>query len=75
MGQFLDDCCERGEELTEKSGELYQTYRSYCIQVGEYIRSTTDFYAALEGAGFHKRRSSKGMMVYGLKLKEGQDFL
>ena len=75
MGQFLDDCCDRGEELTEKSGELYQTYRSYCIQVGEYIRSTTDFYAALEGAGFHKRRSSKGMMVYGLKLKEGQDFL
>lgn len=26
-----------------KSGEFYTAYRSYCMQVGDYIRSTTDF--------------------------------
>lgn len=59
----------------EKSGELYQQYRAYCIQNGEYIRSTTDFYSALDNAGYKKRKTNSGAMVYGLKPLEGQDFL
>lgn len=75
MGQFLDDCCDIGADLTEKSGELYQAYRSYCIRSGEYTRSTSDFYTTLESSGFIKKKTKKGMIVYGLKLKEEQDFL
>lgn len=75
LGQFLDDCCELDAAFVEKSGELYQAYRAYCLQNGEYTRSTTDFYAALDKAGFNRYRKSTGVKVYGLKLKEGQDFL
>ena len=75
LGQFLDECCNIGTDLTEKSGELYQAYRAYCMQNGEYIRSTSDFYSSMDKAGFVKRKTNKGMVVYGLSLKEGQDFL
>lgn len=75
LGQFLDDCCERDASFVEKSGELYQAYRAYCLQNGEFTRSTTDFYAALDKAGFRRFRKSTGVKVYGLRLKEGQDFL
>ena len=74
LGQFLDDCCEVAPELKEKSGELYQSYRAYCMQSGEYIRSTTDFYSAIDKAGFIRRKTNKGMIVSGLELKKGQDF-
>ena len=75
LGHFIADCCDVGDGLTEKSGEFYQQYRAYCIQSGEYTRSTTDFYAAVEKAGFVRRKGMNGTLVYGLKLKTGQDFL
>lgn len=75
LGHFIADCCEVGDGLTEKSGEFYQQYRAYCIQSGEYTRSTTDFYAAVEKAGYVRRKSNNGTLVYGLSLKSGQDFL
>ena len=47
LAHFLDDCCEVGDDFEAKSGEFYNAYRSYCLQMGEYTRSTTDFYSAL----------------------------
>ena len=75
LGQFLEEHCDVGAEYEEKSGELYQSYRSACLLTGEYIRSTTDFYGSLEKIGFTKRRNKNGRVVMGLRLKEGQDFL
>lgn len=75
MGQFIDECCDVDENNLEKSGELYQAYRAYCFQNGEYTRSTTDFYQALDKAGFKRQKKKDGMKVYGLSLKTGQDFL
>ena len=60
---------------SDQSWELYQAYRSYCLQNGEFTRSTTDFYSAIEKAGFVRRKTRSGIMVHGLSLKEGQDFL
>lgn len=70
---FIEDCCEVDRTFTQKSGELYQEYRSYCSRNGEYARSTTDFYSALDTAGFTRHKNKKGMFVYGLCLKS--DFL
>lgn len=75
LGRFLDECCDVDPGYKEKSGEFYQQYRAYCIQTGEYVRSTTDFYTAVEKAGFTRHKTNKGMFVHGLKLKDGQDFL
>lgn len=70
LGHFLSECCETDKTYTEKSGVLYQEYRSYCMRTGEYTRSTADFYNALESAGFSKKKSKAGIIVYGLQLKE-----
>ena len=73
LSQFFDECCVIDPDGKTKSGEFYTAYRSYCMQVGDYIRSTTDFYAALEAAGFVRRKTSAGIMISGLQLKS--DFM
>ncbi|CFQ27703.1 phage/plasmid primase, P4 family [Streptococcus agalactiae] len=76
LGHFLSDCCEVGNQLTEKSGELYSQYRAYCAKNMEYTRSTTDFYSALDQTGFRRKRTSKGNLILGLKLVDDDyDFL
>ena len=70
---FLDECCEIDKTFITKSGELYQEYRAYCQRMGEYTRSTSDFYAELENQGFERKKTKKGIMVRGLSLKS--DFL
>ena len=74
LAHFLDECCEVDKSYTAKSGEVYNAYRSYCLQVGEYVRSTTDFYVALESAGcFDRHRMKSGVVIFGLRLKS--DFM
>lgn len=69
LAHFLDDCCEVGDDFEAKSGEFYNAYRSYCLQMSEYTRSTTDFYSALESTGVVRKRTRTGVIIYGLKLK------
>ena len=73
LTQFLDECCEIDSSYSAKSGDVYNAYRSYCMQVGDYICSTTDFYTALECAGFERKRSKSARLLFGLQLKS--DFL
>jgi len=68
-----DKPAEPLSHIQQKSGELYQEYRAYCARTGEYTRSTTDFYTGLDTAGFEKRKSKTGVMVYGIRLKS--DFI
>ncbi|EAE9683747.1 DNA primase [Listeria monocytogenes] len=68
LGHFMDECCEVDKTYTQKSGELYTEYRAFCMRNGEYARSAGDFYTALESEGITRRRSKKGVTVYGLKL-------
>ena len=75
LGHFIEECCDVDPSFTEKSGELYQKYREYAANNGEFTRQNGDFNSALENAGFSKRKTKKGAFFYGLKLKEGQDFL
>ena len=73
LTHFLDDCCGIDPSFSAKSGDVYNAYRSYCMQVGEYIHSTSDFYTALECAGFERKRSKTARLLLGLHLKS--DFL
>ena len=68
MSHFLDDCCELGTGLEEKSGDVYLTYRSYCTRTGEFIRSTAEFYNALELRGIRRRRTKKCSILVGISL-------
>ncbi|WP_294143850.1 phage/plasmid primase, P4 family [uncultured Clostridium sp.] len=69
FGNFLDDCCEVDSSYQEKSGELYDEYRAYCLRMGEYTRNSADFYAALENGGFRKQKKKNIRLILGLKLK------
>lgn len=75
LGQFIEERCEAAPSYSEKSGELYQQYRFQCVQNGEFVRSTSDFYGALEKCGYIRRKTNKGNRICGLRLKDGQDFL
>lgn len=75
FGHFLEECCDVDPAASERSGDLYTQYRSYALQNGEYVRSTTDFYSAVEKGGFFRHKTNRGYMIEGLKLKDGQDFL
>ena len=74
LGRFLNECCEVDKRYSEKSGELYKEYRRYCTDTGEFVRSTTDFYGALDQAGFERKKTKKGIVVFGLRIAY-DDFL
>lgn len=73
LGHFLCECCEVADGETARSGELYSTYRAFSSASGEYVRSTTDFYAALETEGFTRQRTRTGNIINGLRLKTHAD--
>ena len=73
MGMFLEDQCEVGP-FTERSGELYIQYRAYCERMGEFARSTAEFYTELSNRGFTRKKTKKGSIVSGLRLKT-DDFM
>lgn len=66
---FLENCCDIGPSYEEKSGELYGEYRAFCLRTGEYVRSTTDFYAALSSYGFNRVKLRDGIKIQGLRLE------
>ena len=79
FGHFLEDKCELDANFRESSGALYQAYRNYSIDTNEYVRSTADFYFALEKEGFNRIVSKNKRYFKGLRLKKDdgdfEDFL
>lgn len=73
LGHSLCECCDVADGRTARSGELYSTYRAFSSASGEYVRSTTDFYAALEAEGFTRQRTRTGNIINGLQLKTHAD--
>ena len=69
LSYFLSERCELDPSYVSKSSEVYNEYRIFCTQVGEFTRSTTDFYTALESVGFERYRDRKGRYIKGLRLK------
>ena len=79
FGHFLEDKCDVGAEYKEGSSGLYQAYRNYCMDTNEYVRSTQDFYSALEGAGFERITQKRKRYFKGLRIRPDtcaeEDFL
>ena len=69
LRNFVDDCCDVDADFKQKSGKLYEEYRAYCCRIGEWARSTSDFYTALEVAGYSRHRTKQGSFIHGLRLK------
>lgn len=69
LGHFLEVCCELSDERHEKAGRLYEEYRSYCLRMGEFLRNSIEFSAAMEQRGFQKVRRRDGRYFFGVALK------
>lgn len=69
FAHFISDRCDIGKDYRESSSALYLSYRNYCIDTNEYIRCTTDFYSALEAAGYERIRAENKRFFAGLRLK------
>lgn len=79
FGHFLTDKCEVEDSYKESSSALYQAYRNYSMDCNEYIRSTADFYFALEKSGFERIKVHNKRFFKGLRLRADdgadEDFL
>ena len=73
FGHFLEDKCDTGDGYKESSSSLYQAYRNYCIDTNEYVRSTADFYFALESAGFERVVLNRKRYFKGLRIRTEDD--
>ena len=69
LTHFVTDNCEVGVGYTARSGAVYQAYRSYCADTGEFFRSTAEFYAALEMAGYGRKRTRDANLITGLRMR------
>ena len=79
FGHFIEDKCDTGDGYKESSSALYQAYRNYSYDTNEYIRSTADFYFAMESAGYERVTLNRKKYFKGLRIRTedeaGEDFL
>lgn len=73
LAHFLDECCDIGETLSERSGKLCDAYRAFCLRTGEYARSSREFVHALEQRGYSRERKNFGYLIHGLALRPEED--
>lgn len=78
FSHFLEEMCDIGDDYKESSSLLYQEYRNYCINTSEYVRSTADFYVALESAGYERVVLNRKRYFKGLRIRtedaDGEEF-
>lgn len=67
---FLDECTERIEGKTVKSGELYSVYEKWCEQNGEYQLSSTKFSLKIKERGIEKGRTMIMRTWEGIQLSK-----
>jgi len=71
---FIDEKCETGPGLSANSGTLYGIYKKHCEDTGAHRRGTSDFKAALEGAGYRFQKTKACNKFFGLRTIEA-DYL
>lgn len=72
-GRWLEECCvKEGSSAFTESGALYQSWREWCGETGEYIGTMRVFVQALRKRGFEpaKHPGNRRGGFRGLKLKE-----
>ena len=72
LTHFLEECCVVEEGAEAKSGEIWDSYKAFCARTGDFVRSTTEFYTALENRGFGRVKRKKGRFILGLRTADTQ---
>ena len=72
LSHFFNECCELDPSYSVSSGELYRSYRAYAGRVGDFIRSTMEFYNALDMRGITRRRTAQANLMVGIRLVDAE---
>jgi putative DNA primase/helicase len=68
LGQWLEECCEKGSQYWEGSSSLFASWKSWADGKGESLLSQRRFVQALESKGFQQQRKAKARGFTGLRL-------
>ncbi|HDR4948971.1 TPA: DNA primase [Bacillus cereus] len=66
---FIEECCEREVQGKVQAKTLYQIYRDWASENGQYMMSNTKFGREM-GKKFHKSKGSDGNYYTGIQLLE-----
>ena len=69
VSNFVDEVCVRDPNGRARSNDLYQAYRTWAADRGEYVRRLNDFAAGMETAGFQKHKYNGIMIWSGITLQ------
>lgn len=56
---FIEDCLEEGTDYEERTSEVYNRYKSWCIENGQYAESMKNFKQSLSAVVEVKRKRPK----------------
>jgi putative DNA primase/helicase len=72
--QFIDECCEVGQNKQVQSSTLYKLYEKWAKANGMGVMSNKRLSQNLEQRGYTDKRTNKGTTRIGLDLKPIQDW-
>jgi putative DNA primase/helicase len=72
IGHFLDARCTKDVGLESSARDLYNSYKQWAEQTGEWVMNERFFSNALSERGFKKVRQCAGMVWKGLATLPGE---
>lgn len=70
IGQWLEECCERGPDHIALPTPLFESWSIYARAAGETAGTQKDFKAALERRGIIRAKSNGARFYRGLSVRE-----
>ncbi|MBC1420098.1 primase-like DNA-binding domain-containing protein, partial [Listeria fleischmannii] len=64
---FIEDCCEVGEDKNIKAKVLYETYRDWAKDNGQYVMSSTKFGREI-GLKFNRKKTKTAYVYENISL-------
>jgi putative DNA primase/helicase len=66
---WISECCTEDVNAEEQSSVLYNSFKLWALENGEYVVNNRKFKQKLEEKGILLSRTSKGSMYSGLRLQ------
>jgi len=65
---FLEECCEEDETAKITKTDLYQNFKTWCLENGEYVITKRAFGQRLQEKGFEEKRDGAARWWKGIRL-------
>lgn len=74
IGNWMTDCCDIANAKQGKASTLYESYKSWCTEIGEKSLSNQQFSQAMQSRGFQRKPTNHGNYYLGISLHLQPDF-